>query len=86
MGCKESDMTEQLHTLSFMLLVPKLLQFNLRSKICLHKWHTYKIFGFLTQEICMWVKEKIFEMYIQINEPYARKETVSKLEHFVEKC
>lgn len=34
----------------------------------------------------MWVKDKIFEMYIQINEPYAKKETVSRLEHFVEKC
>lgn len=27
----------------------------------------------------MWVKDKISEMYIQINEPYAKKETVSRL-------
>ena len=34
----------------------------------------------------MWVKDKIFEIYIQISKPYAKKETVSKLEHFFEKC
>lgn len=47
---------------------------------------TYKIVGLPNQEICMLVKDEIFEMYIQINEPCAKKEAVSKIEHSLEKC
>lgn len=33
----------------------------------------------------MSVKDEISEIYIQINEPYAKKETVSKMEHSLER-
>lgn len=49
------------------------------GKIFLPKWHTYKILEFLTEEIHMSVKGVIFEMYLQINKPCAKKETASKI-------